>query len=296
MTAQVFQEHRAFLTAIAYRLLGSVAEAEDAVQDTFLRWQGRAVETIETPRAWLTTTLTRLCLDQLRSARRKRVDYVGIWLPEPLVSSASSAPVDTLVDSLSMAFMFMLEKLPPAERVVYVLRQAFDTDYGEIAEMLGKSEQNCRQLFSRARKRFGELRREAEPASEMAEEVVRQFFVTASTGDFAGLVSLLSDDVVAYADGGGKVVAAGKPVVGAALVSKFFINVAKLGSANSRVEPVLVNGRPGAIVFADGRIVSVFAFAMRRGRIATIFVVRNPDKIQRLSPVRGRGVVRSTGN
>ena len=203
----IFLEHRSLLFGIAYRMLGSVVEAEDAVQDVYLRWQKAAADTdaIRSAKAWLIATTTRLCIDRLRSARRQREDYFGVWLPEPLVQSASSETTNAaLADSLSTAFLLLLETLTPDERAIFLLHEAFEYSHAEIAEIVGKSETNCRQIIRRAKEHLaqGRERRPADPVQ--AETLVQRFLAAARDGDLAGLLAVLSTDATLRTDGGGR--------------------------------------------------------------------------------------------
>lgn len=283
---EAFLEHRSILFGIAYRMLGSVAEAEDAVQEIYLRSQRQNPEEIKSPKAWLITATTRWCIDQLRSARRQREDYKGVWLPEPLVDT-TAAPDSTaaMADSLSMAFMLMLEQLSPIERAVFLLREAFDFDYPEIARVVDKSEANCRQLVSRARRTMTQVR--SEPASEPplanAEHVVQKFLQACATGSLSDLLAVLTEDVVLYTDGGGRVRSALRPIHTSDRVGRFMLGIRKRGAFNSVTQRVLVNGEPGfAMRRMDGAL-SITAFAFEGDRIRAIYMVNNPDKLIRVS-------------
>jgi RNA polymerase sigma-70 factor (ECF subfamily) len=206
MTTDVYTKNRALLFGIAYRMIGSVAEAEDLVQETFVRWQRQDAATIESPKAWLVATLTRLGIDHLRSARHRREEYVGVWLPEPLVDATAPAPdeVAALGDSLGMAFLFMLETLGPVERAVFLLREAFDYDYEEIATIVGRSEAACRQIVSRAKSRFAQREPAQTAPTRKAEQIVQRFMNACATGSVSELLAVLTDDAILYADGGGR--------------------------------------------------------------------------------------------
>jgi RNA polymerase sigma-70 factor (ECF subfamily) len=287
--SDVFTEHRSLLFGIAYRMLGGVADAEDMVQETFLRWQQQDVTGIKSAKAWLISTITRLSIDQLRSARRQREEYVGVWLPEPLVgadeSATSPAKHAALTDSLGLAFMHLLEDLAPLERAVFMLREAFDYDYAEIAKIVEKSEANCRQLFSRAKSHLAQREMGEEPAGEKAERVVQQFLQACVTGDMKSFLTVLTEDAVMYSDGGGKVRAALKPIYSAEFIGRLFIGIRRRSLAEARVEIVRVNGKVGAIFrLLDGSAI-VAAFAFQGDRIQTVYWVSNPDKL--------RGLVRS---
>ncbi len=285
--SDVFTEHRPLLFSIAYRMLGGVADAEDMVQETFLRWRKQDATGIKSAKAWLISTVTRLSIDQLRSARRRREEYVGVWLPEPLVSAdaAQAAPAQqaALADSLGLAFMHLLEDLAPLERAVFMLREAFDYDYAGIAKIVGKSEANCRQLFSRAKRHLGRRELREEPAAEQAERVVQEFLEACVSGDMKSFLTVLTEDAVMYSDGGGKVRSALKPIYSAEFIGRLFMGIRRKSLANARVEIVRVNGKVGAIFrLVDGRPI-VAAFAFRGGLIQTVYWVSNPDKLRGLA-------------
>jgi RNA polymerase sigma-70 factor (ECF subfamily) len=282
----VFNEYRSLLFGIAYRMLGGVADAEDMVQETFLRWQQQDVTGIKSAKAWLISTITRLSIDQLRSARRRREEYVGVWLPEPLVgadeSATSPAKLAALTDSLGLAFMHLLEDLAPLERAVFMLREAFDYDYAEIAKIVEKSEANCRQLFSRAKSHLAQREMGDEPAGEKAERVVQQFLQACVSGDMQSFLAVLTDDAVMYSDGGGKVRAALKPIYSAEFIGRLFMGIRRRSMAEARTEIVRVNGKVGAIFrLLDGSAI-VAAFAFRGDRIQSVYWVSNPDKLRGL--------------
>lgn len=280
-----FTEHRALLFGIAYRMLGSVAEAEDLVQETFVRWQRQDTTAIETPKAWLVATTTRLAIDQMRSARRRREDYVGVWLPEPIVDETAPAPDAraALADSLGVAFLFMLETLGPTERAVFLLREVFGYDYDEIAEIVGKSEANCRQLMSRAKRQLAQ--REPAPSKPVqgAEELVRRFLAACTSGQVGELLAVLAEDAVLYSDGGGRVRAAIRPILGATRISRFYAGLHERAFAGANVELATVNGEIGGVMRGrDGRV-SVMAFAVEQNRIRAIYVIMNPEKLGQFS-------------
>lgn len=274
--ADGFEPHRATLQRLAYRMLGDRAAAEDAVQETYLRWHQTARAEIDSPRAWLITACTRLCLDELRSARARRETYVGPWLPEPLVEPA--APPDPVErhEDLSIAFLLLLDRLKPVERAAWVLRQVFDLDYEEIGRAVGKSAIACRQLVSRAGRRI-----EAEPPLQQPELTATRDFVAAlASGDQAGLIRLLTKDAVLLSDGGGKAIAALNPIEGADRVARFLFGIQRKFHDRLSIEPARVNGGPGLVFRRDGALHSVFAFAVADGRIARVYVIRNPDKLR----------------
>lgn len=285
--SSAFAAHRRLLFDIAYRMLGRVAEAEDAVQETWLRWQKQDATAIDSPRAWLVAAVTRFCIDQLRSAQRARTDYYGVWLPEPIVENTAPSPADSaaLADSLTMAFMLMLERLTPDERAVFLLREVFDYDYADIARIVEKSEAACRQIVSRAKSHLHHADAPPAPPSERAQRIVQQFLAATASGDIDELMALLTDDATLYSDGGGRVAAAGRPIHSADHISRFFAGIrAKTPEAGHAILRFLaVNGRPGALLFVDGQLQNAYSFDLAGDRIRAIYVVRNPDKLRHLA-------------
>jgi RNA polymerase sigma-70 factor (TIGR02957 family) len=278
--------------AIAYRMLGSVAEAEDVVQETLLRVH-RALageQPIESPRAYAATIATRLAIDHLRSARVRRESYVGEWLPEPIVTDAASDPARhaEMADSLSLAFLVLLESLSPEQRAALLLRDVFDYGYDEIAEIVGTSEVNARQLATRARRHVDERRPRFEAAREQRDELARRFFAAARDGDLAALETLLAEDVVLHGDGGGKVPALARSLHGRARVAKTLMAWARQGFARGgmSLRLVEVNGQPGALALdRDGSLISVMALDIAEGQIQGVSGIVNPDKLAHLGPV-----------
>jgi RNA polymerase sigma-70 factor (ECF subfamily) len=276
-----FEEHRGLLFGVAYRMLGSVVEAEDAVQEAYLRFRGSGTEPAN-PRAFLVTIVTRLCLDQLKSARVQRETYIGPWLPEPLVNRAAAGPTPeeavAAEDTVSFAFLVMLEELGPVERAVFLLREVFDYDYGDIAEVVQKSEAACRQVFHRARERLAQRHHRHSPDYAHRRDLTARFLAAAHEGNMAGLLEILSADVIAYSDGGGKAAAALNPIFGADRVARFTIGVARKNP--TAVEFVDVNGDPGVMLRTpSGRIDSIFVLEVEDGLATALYVVRNPDKL-----------------
>ena len=282
--AEVFASARPLLFSIAYRMLGSVMDAEDLVQDAYLRWEEAPETDVRSPRAYLTTIVTRLAINQLRSARTKRETYVGPWLPEPLVTEETPDTVE-LAESLSMAFLVLLERLAPIERAAFLLHEVFDFEYAEIARVVDKTEANCRQLVARARKRIGSSRARFEADPAQAKRLVERFTEASLAGDLEGLVAVLAEDITLWADGGGKVPGAAlKPVHGAASVARFALGVVgRFVPAETTVRQTEINGQPGFIAYVSGRPLSALIFDIRDGRIQTIYAVGNPDKLQALS-------------
>jgi len=282
-----FNEHRLLLFSIAYRMLGSAMEAEDIVQETFLRWQQVAKDEIKSARAYLTTVITRLCIDQLRSARVQREQYFGQWLPEPVLTrpAAQIEGPAALAESLSMAFLVLLESLNPTERAVFLLREVFDYDYAEIARIVDKSEVNCRQLARRARQHVRAKRPRFDPSPEAQQRLMSQFMDTCARGDLPGLIDLLAEDITLWSDGGRKVPAAVKPIYGTENVAKFFLGLVQKMPANFIPKLAWVNGQPGLIGYENGEATTVLVFEIAEGKVWAIHAVRNPDKLEGVPPL-----------
>jgi RNA polymerase sigma-70 factor (ECF subfamily) len=290
-TAQIsatepFISYRPLLFSIAYRMLGSVADAEDALQETWLRWhrvQGQDEE-IRNPKAWLTTALSRICLDHLGSARVKREQYIGAWLPEPL-AGATPDVAETAIDheSLSTAFLVLLESLSPKERAVFLLHDVFAYDFATIAGIVGETEAYCRQLARRARAHMVARRPRYEVDEAQRERLTTRFIEAVSNGDMAALTAVLADDVVMTADGGGKVSAARKPIVGRQAVSTFLTRLFTILPIKPEMRPQAINGEPGAITMIDGAIGNAVTFEFDGDRIAHIYIQVNPDKLEPLA-------------
>jgi RNA polymerase sigma-70 factor (TIGR02957 family) len=275
------QELRPLMLSIAYRMIGSYSEAEDLVQEAFLRLHQEG--DVDNPKAWLTTVTTRLAIDHLRSARVRREEYPGPWLPEPVL--ADPAP-DAAVraETLSYAVLVLLESLTPVERAVFVLREAFDYGYDEIAEIVGKSEDNCRQLAARARRHVEERRPRFEPSREQRDELVRRFVAAMQEGDTEPLLELLAADVEFYGDGGGKAPAVARPVVGADAVIRLLAGFLRVGKRRGATAGVVeFNGETGLAAYEDGRLVAVWAFEISGGAVQAVRGVVNPDKLRYLA-------------
>lgn len=281
---ETFNFHRGQLFGIAYRMLGSVAEADDMVQETWLRWQKQDEAEIRSPKSWLISTITRLCIDQLRSARRTREEYYGVWLPEPLVESPAPTPQDAAVraDSLTMAFMLMLETLSPAQRAVFLLREVFDYEFADIAAIVGRTEANCRQILRRAKAQFNAAPPEA-PPSDRARRVVARFVEATASGELGDLIALLTEEATLYSDGGGRVPAAGKPVRGARKISRFLVGIRPYRPADTILRFISINGRPGVLMSSGGQVYSAISFELDRNRVRNIYIVRNPDKLRHVT-------------
>jgi RNA polymerase sigma-70 factor (TIGR02957 family) len=289
---ELLAELRPTSFAIAYRMLGSVADAEDVVQDALLRVHRtlEAGERIESSRAFVATVTTRLAIDQLRSARARRERYVGEWLPEPIVTDGAEDPASQaeMADSLSLAMLVLLESLSPEQRAVLLLRDVFDYGYDEIAGIVGKSEANVRQLASRARSHVEERRPRFQTSRGQREKLAARFFAAVQEGDLAGLEALLAHDVVLTGDGGGKVPALARRLRGRGRVARALLNWMRVGSRipGASLRPVEINGTPGALVLdGEARLVAVWALEIAGGEIVALNSIVNPDKLAHLGPV-----------
>jgi RNA polymerase sigma-70 factor (TIGR02957 family) len=278
--------------AIAYRMLGSVSEAEDLVQEALLRLHRAQLggERIESPRAYVSTVVTRLGIDQLRSARRRRETYVGEWLPEPLLTSEEDDPARRaeMADSLSLAFLVLLESLSPEQRAVFLLHDVFDYPYDEIARIVGKSEANARQLAARARRHVDSRRPRFEATREQREQLADRFFAAVGDGDVKALEDMLAEDVVLAGDGGGKAPALARALYGARRVARTLVTWGRQGQrfAGATVRRVEVNGQPGAMILdGEDRLISVMALDIAGDRVQVVRSVVNPDKLRHLGPV-----------
>jgi RNA polymerase sigma-70 factor (ECF subfamily) len=286
--AATFEPHRRRLTGLAYRMLGSLSEAEDIVQDAYLRWHAAERGRIDNPRAYLSRTVARLCLDHLKSARARRETYVGPWLPEPIVDETALAPdtASELADDLSLALMVALERLSPLERAAFLLHDVFEMEFGEIAKVLDRSESACRQLAARGRAHV----QDARPRFRLPEEEVTRlsdaFHRALVTGDAKQFAAVLAADAVLYSDGGGKRTAAPVPIHGRDQIVRFFDGLARSGNLPpaGAVHRVRLGGLPG-IVVADrnGMIDTIMTADVRDGQVVAIYAVRNPDKLAHLS-------------
>ena len=288
--SDLYEEHRPLMFSIAYRMLGSASDAEDIVQEAFLRLHresGKATQ-IASPKAYLSAVTTRLCIDHLRSARVRRERYVGTWLPEPLVTEDQDVEQHAVTaDSLSMAFLVLLESLSPVERAVFLLREVFEYGYDEISRIVGKSEDNCRQIAVRARRQVEARKPRFDASRERREELARRFFEAVANGDQAGLVDLLAADVVVYADGGGKAAAFPRPVHGRERVVRLLLGATARGG---RVEvaglrAVSINGQPGALLLSpEGRPVVAISLDIADDLVQTVRAISNPEKLRHLEP------------
>jgi RNA polymerase sigma-70 factor (ECF subfamily) len=276
-----FEAHRAFLAGLAYRMLGSVAEAEDVVQDAFLRWREVERGGVVEPRAYLARVVSRLCLDRMKSASHRRETYVGMWLPEPVVAE----PAAGLADDLSVALLLALERLSPLERAAFLLHDVFDMDYAAVGQAIDHSEAACRQLAARARAHVREDRPRYPAGDADGRKLADAFVVAAATGDVGGLARLLAEDAVLYADGGGKRRAALNPIVGRDKIVRFYEGILGKGSGAfvaKRMEAATLNGLPG-FVFETAEGTETLAVEVAGGAIVALYNVRNPDKVRHLS-------------
>jgi RNA polymerase sigma-70 factor (ECF subfamily) len=277
-----FQTYYPLMFGIAYRMLGSASEAEDIVQEAYLRYAAASRDEVRSLKAYLTTIVTRLCLDHLKSARVRREQYVGPWLPEPLLTTGTAGgPLQTLEqrESLSMAFLVLLEVLNPQERAVFLLREVFEYGYDEIGAILDRQPAHCRQLFHRAQARIAERRRRFTPAPETQRRLLGRFLAACQQGDLAALTQVLAADVTMWADGGGKVAAARRPIEGAAAVARFFLGLARIAPADYHFTLAEVNGAPALLLWVAGKLDGVYTFEASDDQILAFRIVRNPDKL-----------------
>lgn len=293
----LFERSRGRLEAIAYRLLGSATDAEDAVQDTFLRWHGADRDRIESPEAWLTKVLTNVCLNQLGSARVRRERYIGTWLPEPLLAGDRMLGPDETTEqreSVSLAMLTLMEQLSANERAVYVLREAFGYPHAEIGQILDLTEANCQQLYRRAKQRLALDRTRRTIKAATAHKITEELLAAALSGDPALLIKLLTDDAMSVADGGGKVPARSTPIVGALKIAKFLTGLFRpspsrqaltedLFDGTPDLYPVISNGDPAVLAVVDGRVIGVIALQVTEDGVAALHIQANPDKLARLT-------------
>ena len=287
--ATQFDEQRRHLFGVAYRMLGSAADAEDMVQEAFLRWR-QAPDDVESPRAYLTTVVTRLCIDHLRSAKARREEYVGPWLPEPIPTSAVDGDGSVAIgDSLSMAFLVLLESLTPVERAAFLLREVFDYDYDEIAEVVGKSAVACRQLVSRARGHLAARRARFEAPRDRRDAIVGEFRAACATGNMQALLSLFAEEITVWSDGGGVVSAATRPVSGRDRVGRFLLGLLSKAPPGFEIRETELNGEPAFLTYLDGRLNTTLQLDVAGDRIEGIYIVRNPSKLTAVGGTSTRG-------
>jgi RNA polymerase sigma-70 factor (ECF subfamily) len=280
--ASTFEPHRGRLQGIAYRMLGSRADAEDIVQEAYLRWHRAPTDEIRSAEAWLVTTTTRLCIDRLRAAQVERAAYIGPWLPEPIIGEATAPAADAsteLASSLSVAFLAVLERLAPEERAAFLLHEVFDSDYGEIAQILGKSAVACRQLVSRARRRVREDRPRVQVSETARKAVLARFVDAVMAQDKDALMQVLAADATWVSDGGGKAKAARKVVRGADHVARFVVGVIGRFAPWVELRPIVINGEAGLALYGRGRLISVISIRTDGTRVLDVFTVLNPEKL-----------------
>lgn len=284
-----FERLRPLMFSIAYRMLGSVADAEDVVQDAMVRMYSDAPADVRNPEAYATTVTTRLAIDALKSARRRREQYVGVWLPEPLVKTAEADPAQLAVveHDVSVALLVLLERLTPVERAVFLLREVFELEYVEIATVVGKSESNCRQLMRRARRRLDEGGSRYEPATNDHDRLAARFLTAVEEGDLEQLVSMLAEDAAVYGDGGGKAPALTQPAEGAVRVARLLVGLSRQAERfRFRMQPTMVNGQLGALVLDEvGRLLAVMSVEVAGSRVVAVRNQINPDKLRHLGEV-----------
>jgi RNA polymerase sigma-70 factor (ECF subfamily) len=281
----IFETHRGFLTGLAYRMLGSVAEAEDAVQDAWLRWNRTDRAGIDNVRAWLSTVVTRLSLDRLKAARHRRETYVGAWLPDPLIEDMATHPHETVDRDVSVALMLALERLSPLERAAFLLHDIFDMSYADVAATLGNGEDAARQLASRARKHLREARPRYVVTAEKSQPVVDAFLAASRSGDTAVLKDLLAADAVLLTDGGGIKPAALNPILGPDRIQRFFAGLARKRDGRMPLwrQAISINGLPGwAMVEVDGTL-QTLALEIDDGHITAVYITRNPEKLRHVA-------------
>lgn len=283
-TRDDFPIHRDRLFAIAYRMLGSVHDAEDIVQEAWLKWSRLDREMVENPEALLCTMVTRMSIDVLRSARKQRETYVGEWLPEPLVEGPLPSDNAALAESLSVAFLLLLERLNPVERAALLLREVFGYSFAEVAVVLEKSEDNCRQILRRARQRVRDPRvRHTTPAAAL-EQLTESFLSATRAGDLETLMTLLAEDATLHSDHGGKALSARRVIYGDLRIAKFFVGIMKRSvPRDAIIRPATINGAPGVITFEDGQPATALSLEIEHGQIQRIYMVRNPDKLAHLA-------------
>lgn len=283
MTVDVFEQARPRLTSIAYGMLGSLMDAEDVVQDAYLRWRGVDHSGIDSPTAFLTTTVSRIAIDRLRSAQKRRESYVGPWLPEPLLTSVEPDPADIVseAESLSISMLMVLERLQPVERAVLLLREVFDYDYVEIADIVDKSPANCRQIARRARERAGDLTR-ARPTADTETRIISQYINAVSAGDVDQLAEIFAEDIVLTPDGGGLARAARKQLYGAQRVARHFVGIQHMAPEGMEMRTVRANGDISLLALLEGVPITILTFEIEDEKVTALRGLANPEKLKRL--------------
>lgn len=282
--AEIFKRHRQRLFGLAYRMLGTRADAEDVVQETYLRWHKTELEEIESPEAWLVSVATRLAIDRLRLLAKERETYIGPWLPEPLVAEKISTPEEQLefADNLSLAFLYLLEKLSPSERAAFLLREVFDVSYTEIARIVGKNEAACRQLIHRARERVRSNKSRFEPSETDKKKLIEKFIAATAASDEKTLLSLFTEDAMMTSDGGGKSTAARRPIEGRRKIVNLFSMLGKKGRGLFNVEIKRINGEIGTVTTVLGQNFSAAVYKFEGEKIRAVYQVMNPEKLKNL--------------
>lgn len=288
-TSKIFEQHRPYLFRLAYGMLGRIAPAEDAVQETFIRWQKQDIDEIKSPKAFLSTIVSRICLDEIKSARNRREQYIGPNLPEPFLAAESETPEEKmeLAESLSMAMLVVLDRLTPVQRAVFILREIFDYDYASVAEMIDKSESHCRKIAQRARDQIHENKPRFDSNAPKQHKLVTTFIDAVQDGDLSEIESMLAEEAILYSDGGGKVTAARKPIYGSVKIAKFLVGIQKQVSEDTewRFEFKEVNGEPGMLIWFEDKVYNVWSFHIEIDKIQSIYVVLNPEKLKHLKRV-----------
>ncbi|MGP1616032.1 MAG: RNA polymerase sigma-70 factor [Pollutimonas bauzanensis] len=287
--AHAFNQLRPRLQKIAYRMLGSVAEAEDVVQDAWLRWHAATQQSIDNLEAWLVTVTTRLSIDRLRAAKTQREHYAGIWLPEPQMTELPATPeeISERADDVSMAYLMLLERLTPEARAAFLLHEVFDADYGQVAEAIGKTQAACRQLVSRAKAQLRDDRPRFAVPRETHHRLLQTFAQALERGDFAAINALLAEDAVLMGDGGGRVASFPKPMVGGRRIAQLFFAASLRYKSELRIELAILNGQWALLRFIQGQLESAQIFESDGKRIVRIYVQRNPDKLLRIAAAYG---------
>ena len=284
---RLFCDHRSLLFSIAYRMLGTVVDAEDKVQETFLRWQRVPLANIKSPRAFLVTIVSRLCINHLQTAYVQREEYYGQWLPEPLLTDPARDPLEALgmEESLSMGFLILLERLTPVERAVFLRREAFGYEYQEIARITKLTDVNCRQILRRARQHITDGRPRFDASPEKQEELLTEFLRAMVNGDIDGLLDLLTNDVVLYSDGGGKATALPKPIYGRANVASLLTRALEKFAGDVVIRSTRINCQLGILGYINGIAETAVVLETAESRIQSVYIVRNPDKLTKVPPL-----------
>lgn len=279
-----FHALRPRLQGIAYRMLGSMSESEDIVQEAWLRWNAADKESVNSPEAWLVATTTRISIDHLRSAKARREQYVGIWLPEPVLTERPATPedIEELSSEISLAFLTVLERLTPEARAAFLLREVFDVDYGDVAEAIGKSESACRQLVHRAKVQLREAHPHHAVRSDVHQTLMRRFAEVLARGDLTGMKAMLADTAILLGDGGGQVASFPKPMIGGPRIAQLLFSATLRYKEAVRIELAMINGRYGVLRYINGELESAQDYETDGERITHIHVQRNPDKLARV--------------